>query len=104
MTPSNPATPGNNDATGGLASGRHQSLHHPADDDRVEAALDNIGLDDRGELMEDHLRDRRSKGVRGGYDDSINHHAAGQPDPDQQDADLKSTTQSHPLRPADRKA
>ena len=104
MTPFNPATPGNNGAVGGLASGRHQSFHHPADDDRVEAALDNIGLDDRGELMEDHLRDRRSKGVRGGYDDSINHHAAGQPDPAQPDAGQTGTTQSRPLRPADRKA
>ena len=100
MTPSNPATPGNNGAAGGLASGRHQSLHHPADDDRVEAALDNIGLDDRGELMEDHLRDRRSKGVPGGYDDSINHDAA------RQDAHLKGTTnrRNRPLRPTDRKA
>lgn len=70
MTPSNPATPGTTGIPGGLASGKHQGLRQPADDERVEDALDNTGLEDRGELMEDHLRDRRSKGVRGGYDDS----------------------------------
>jgi hypothetical protein len=64
---SNPRTP----AARGEASGKHQGLRQPADDQRVEDALDNTGLADRGELMEDHLRDRHSKGVRGGYDDSI---------------------------------
>ena len=57
----------------GNASGKHQGLHQPADDGRVEDAVDNIGLSDRGELMEDQLRDRRSKGVRNGFDDSIGH-------------------------------
>jgi len=55
----------------GQASGKHQGLHRPADDQRVEHALDHVGLEDRGELMEDHQRDRHSKGVRDGYDDSV---------------------------------
>jgi hypothetical protein len=62
----------------GRASGKHQGLRQPADDVRVEDAVDNIGLSDRGESMEDHLRDRRSKGVRDGFDDSIEHDAATQ--------------------------
>jgi hypothetical protein len=59
----------------GRASGKHQGLRQPADDERVEDAVDNIGLSDRGESMEDQRRDRRGKGVRGGYDDSIDHDA-----------------------------
>ena len=59
----------------GRASGKHQGLHQPAEDARVEDAVDNIGLSDRGESMEDQRRDRRSKGVRDGYDDSIDHDA-----------------------------
>ena len=62
----------------GEASGKHQGLHQPADDERVEDALDSVGLVDRGEVMEDHLRDRHSKGVRNGYDDSVDHDVAGQ--------------------------
>ena len=59
----------------GQGSGKHQGLHRPADDQRVEHALDHVGLDDRGESIEDHLRDRRSKGVRDAYDDSVDHAA-----------------------------
>lgn len=55
----------------GQASGKHQGLHRPADDQRVEHALDHVGLEDRGESMEDHQRNRHSKGVRDGYDDSV---------------------------------
>ena len=57
----------------GQGSGKHQGLHRPADDQRVEHALDHVGLEDRGESIEDHLRDRHSKGVRDGYDDSVDH-------------------------------
>ena len=60
------------------ASGKHQGLRQPADDGRVEDALDNVGFADRGERMEDQLRDRRSKGVADGFDDSIGHDAASQ--------------------------
>jgi hypothetical protein len=88
MTPSGTSNDGNTSPTAssrmaagtaslaaGLASGKHQGLRQPADDERVEDAVDNIGLSDRGESMEDHLRDRRSKGVRNGFDDSIDHDA-----------------------------
>lgn len=82
MTTSNDrpgSTAGNANAAGhdkDKASGKHQGLHQPADDRRVEDALDNVGLDDRGAVMEDHLRDRRSKGMAGAYDDSIDHDLA----------------------------
>jgi len=68
---SSPATPGE-------ASGKHQGLRQPSNDGRVEDALDNVGFTDRGESMEDHLRDRRSKGVADGFDDSIGHDADAQ--------------------------
>jgi hypothetical protein len=73
MNQPNPGTTG-----AGEASGKHQGLRQPADDERVEDAVDNIGLSDRGERMEDHLRDRNSKGARDGYDDSIGHDVASQ--------------------------
>jgi len=65
-------------AASGEASGKHQGLRQPADDGRVEDAVDKIGLDDRGERMEDQLRDRHSKGVAEGFDDSVDHDAARQ--------------------------
>jgi len=49
-------------ATGGQASGQHQGLHRPSDDQRVEQALDDVGLEDQGDVLEDQLRDRRSRG------------------------------------------
>ena len=46
------------------ASGRHEGLRHPVDDDqRVEQRLDDVGLDDQGDILDDELRDRRSSGV-----------------------------------------
>lgn len=45
------------------ASGKHQGLHRPGDDQRVRQVLDHVGLEDRGELVEDELRDRRGSGV-----------------------------------------
>lgn len=59
----------------GRASGKHQGLHQPADDQRAGDAVDNIGRKDSSATLEDHLRDRRGKGVRGGFDDSIEHDA-----------------------------
>lgn len=47
----------------GIASGQHQGLHRPNDDQRVGQVLDDIGLDDQGEVLEDQLRDRRSRGA-----------------------------------------
>jgi hypothetical protein len=79
---SNPHTSGN---TGGSerASGKHRGLRQPADDQRDEDKVDNIGLKDSSATLEDHLRDRRSKGVRGGFDDSIEHDADDGPVSDQ---------------------
>ena len=49
------------------ASGKHQGLHQPNDDQRVEQTLDKIGLEDdpesQGEMIEDQLRDRRGSGI-----------------------------------------
>ena len=46
------------------ASGRHEGLRHPVDDDqRVEQRLDDIGLDDQGDVLDDELRDRGSSGI-----------------------------------------
>jgi hypothetical protein len=78
----NQPTPGSGGPRAGEASGKHQGLRQPADDARVGDALDNIGLSDRGEEMEDHLRDRHSKGVRHGYDDSLDHDIANPTDAD----------------------
>jgi len=47
----------------GVASGKHQGLRRPADDQRIEQALDDVGLEDQGEVLEDDLRDRRSRGA-----------------------------------------
>lgn len=45
------------------ASNPHHGLRQPADDQRVKQALDDVGLDDQGEVLEDQLRDRRSSGA-----------------------------------------
>ena len=51
------------DATrAGEASGQHQPVRRPDDDQAVEQRLDDVGLDDRGDALEDDLRDRRSRG------------------------------------------
>lgn len=47
------------------ASGRHEGLRHPVDDaQRVQQRLDDVGLDDQGDVIDDELRDRRSSGTR----------------------------------------
>jgi hypothetical protein len=47
----------------GEASGRHQGLRQPGDDQRDEQALDDAGLDDLGVSVEDEIRGRRGSGV-----------------------------------------
>lgn len=47
----------------GEASGKHQGLRHPDDDQRVKQALDEVDLQDQGESVEDELRDRRGRGL-----------------------------------------
>lgn len=59
----------------GEASGKHQGLRQPADDTRVEDKLENVDLESRGVKVEDHLRNKRGKGVPGEFDDSIDHDA-----------------------------
>lgn len=59
------------DRSSGEASGKHQGLRQPADDNRVEDKLENVDLESRGVKVEDHLRNKRGKGVAGEFDDSI---------------------------------
>ena len=47
----------------GEASGRHHGLYRPGDEQRVDQTLDKVGLDDRGDMLEDEQRDRRSRGA-----------------------------------------
>lgn len=49
--------------TSGVASGQHQGLRRPSDDQEVEQALHDVDLQDQGESVEDRLRDRRSSGT-----------------------------------------
>ena len=56
------------------ASGKHEGLRHPIDENqREEQRLGEVGLDDRGDAAEDELRDRRSSGA-GAQDQSANRH------------------------------
>ena len=58
-TPSSAARAG-----GSEASGQFEGLRHPiADDQRVEQRLDDVGLEDQGDVLEDELRDRNSSGT-----------------------------------------
>ena len=49
-------------ARAGEAGGQHQPVRRPDHDQPVEQRLDDVGLDDRGDVLEDELRDRRSRG------------------------------------------
>ena len=48
------------------ASGRHHGLYRPGDERRVDRALDQVGIEDGGDMLEDEQRDRRSRGVAPG--------------------------------------
>jgi hypothetical protein len=58
-----PSTPtGKQDAADRQASGKHEGLRHPVDDDKqAKQRLDDVGTDDQ-DAGEDQLRDRRSSG------------------------------------------
>lgn len=58
--PLNPGSPAPGSA---VASGLHQGLRRPDAGQPVEQALDQVDLEDQGELAEDQLRDRRSRGA-----------------------------------------
>ena len=47
----------------GEASGTHQPVRRPDHDQSIEQRLDDVGLEDRGDVLEDDLRDRRSRGL-----------------------------------------
>lgn len=51
------------DPGSGVASGQHHGLRRPDVGQPVEQALDQIDLADQGELAEDQMRDRRSRGA-----------------------------------------
>lgn len=72
---SSSAAPGAASRSSGQASAQGKGLHQPSDDQRLEDKLENVDLQSRGAKVDDHLRDSRSKGVKGGYDDSIEHDA-----------------------------
>jgi hypothetical protein len=63
-TPSR-STPSNTQRSGSSeAGGQQEGLRHPIDDEqRVKQRLDDVGLDDQGDAMDDQLRDRRSSGT-----------------------------------------
>lgn len=50
-------------ARAGEAGGQHQPVRRPDHDQSVEQRLDDVGLEDRGDVLEDDLRDRRSRGL-----------------------------------------
>lgn len=52
------------DTRSGEASSRHQPLRRPGHEQQTKPRLDEVGLEDRGEALEDELRDRRSSGQR----------------------------------------
>ncbi|MEG3192464.1 hypothetical protein [Lysobacter sp. D1-1-M9] len=55
------------DVQGGReASGKHHGLRQPHDEQRIDQALDDVGLVDQGAAIEDDLRDRRSNGTPSG--------------------------------------
>lgn len=63
MTTRNPLPRPARDDAGRQASARHQGLYRPHEDQRIDQALEQISLEDRGEAAEDYLRDRRSRGA-----------------------------------------
>ena len=55
----------------GTPSGSREPYSGPSDGRTTAKRLHDVDLTDRGESPEDHQRDRDSKGVAGGYDDSV---------------------------------
>ncbi len=56
---------------GGTASGNHAPMGDTGDERGTGNRIHNLDLQERGESIEDHQRDRNSKGVADGYDDSV---------------------------------
>jgi hypothetical protein len=55
----------------GTASGSRKPLLGPDDGRTTENRLHDLDPEARGESLEDHQRDRDSRGLTDGYDDSI---------------------------------
>lgn len=55
----------------GTASGSRENMTGPREAQSTGNRLHEVDLSTRGEFLEDEQRDRDSKGVAGGYDDSI---------------------------------
>jgi len=55
----------------GEAGGQHQPVRRPDHDQPVEQRLDDVGLDDQGDILEDELRDRRGSGLPPSIDRDI---------------------------------
>lgn len=55
----------------GTPSARHEPMSGPSEARALDDRLHDIDPTTRGEFVSDHQRDRDSKGVAGGYDDSI---------------------------------
>ncbi len=63
--------PSSLESDSGTASGSRENMTGPREAGITEERLHNVNLSTRGEFLEDAQRDRDSKGVAGGYDDSI---------------------------------
>lgn len=55
----------------GTADARREPMSGPGNARELDDRLHDVNLQARGEFVSDHQRDRDSKGVAGGYDDSI---------------------------------
>jgi hypothetical protein len=67
----NTQKPGPLEADSGVASGSRENMTGPHEWRLTENRLHDVDLATRGEFLEDQQRDRDSKGVAGGYDDSL---------------------------------
>lgn len=65
------------DRSSGTASGSGEHMSGPACDRDTGNRLHDVDTESRGEFLEDHQRDRQSKGVDGGYDDSLERRKGG---------------------------
>ena len=66
-----PRDPSSLTSDSGTASGSRENMTGPQDHQRTDDRLHDVELEARGEFLEDAQRDRDSRGVAGGYDDSI---------------------------------
>lgn len=67
----NSKQPSTSQSSRGVPSGQRQNMTGPDEGRDPANRLHDLDLSDRGESLEDHQRDRDSKGVAGEYDDSV---------------------------------